>query len=65
MRAQVAAPSAIPSARRQSRSMTVLVAAGPPRLVLPPGFNARAAEPPSDAHAVSYRHLTLPTILLV
>lgn len=55
MRAQVAAPSAIPSARRQSRSMTVLVAAGPPRLVLPPGFSARAAEPPSDAHAEACR----------
>jgi Biotin/lipoate A/B protein ligase family len=55
MRAQVAAPSEIPSARRQSRSMTVLVAAGPPRLVLPPGFSARAAEPPSDAHTEACR----------
>ncbi|MHB2209077.1 biotin/lipoate--protein ligase family protein [Methylobacterium sp. CM6257] len=35
--------------------MTVLVDAGPPRLVLPPGFSERATEPPSDAHSEACR----------
>lgn len=35
--------------------MTVLVDAGPPRLVLPPGFSERATEPHSDAHAEACR----------
>lgn len=35
--------------------MTVPVDAGPSRLVLPPGFSERAAEPPSDAHAEACR----------
>lgn len=35
--------------------MTVLVDAGPPRLVLPPGFSERATELHSDAHAEACR----------
>lgn len=35
--------------------MTVFVDAGPSRLVLPPGFSERAAEPHSDAHAEACR----------
>lgn len=35
--------------------MTILVDASPSRLVLPPGFSERAAEPHSDAHAEACR----------